>query len=139
MTMLPAKAMHRILLAAALAVSGGTLVGCSSEEDTGAGNDEAQSAAAEQEARQIFATRCVPCHGESGQGDGAASASLNPRPRDFTDAEWQSSVDDAHIERIIQYGGAAVGKSPAMPANPDLQSKPEVVEALRAYIRGLGD
>jgi hypothetical protein len=31
-----------------------------------------------------------------------------------------------------------VGKSPAMPANPDLMSKPAVVEALRALVRGFG-
>jgi hypothetical protein len=30
-----------------------------------------------------------------------------------------------------------VGKSPAMPANPDLMAKPEVVAALRAHVRGL--
>jgi len=41
------------------------------------------------------------------------------------------------IEQIIQHGGAAVGKRPTMPANPDLNSKPAVVTALREYIRGL--
>jgi hypothetical protein len=35
------------------------------------------------------------------------------------------------------YGGAAVGRSPTMPGNPDLMSKPEVVRALVAHVRGL--
>jgi mono/diheme cytochrome c family protein len=94
-------------------------------------------AAAEAEAKQIFETRCVTCHGPEGAGNGPASAGLTPPPRNFQDPGWQTSVTDAHLERIIQYGGAAVGKSPAMPANPDLMAKPEVVAALRAHVRGL--
>jgi mono/diheme cytochrome c family protein len=95
------------------------------------------NAAAEAEAKQIFETRCTTCHGPLGAGDGPASAGLTPPPRNFQEATWQTSVTDAHIEQIIQYGGAAVGKSPAMPANPDLMAKPEVVAALRAHVRGL--
>lgn len=98
----------------------------------------APSPAAVEEAKTIFAQRCSPCHGPQGKGDGPASAGLTPKPRDFSDHSWQTSVTDDHIEKIIQYGGAAVGKSPAMPANPDLTSKPEVVSALRVFIRDLG-
>jgi mono/diheme cytochrome c family protein len=97
----------------------------------------ASQASASASATEIFATRCATCHGVNGAGNGPASEGLTPPPRNFGDPGWQSSVTDAHIEQIIQYGGAAVGKSPAMPANPDLMSKPEVVAALRAYIRGL--
>lgn len=97
----------------------------------------ASTSAAEAEARQIFATRCTTCHGPAGGGDGPGSAALNPPPRDFRDPEWQASVTDAHIEQIIQYGGAAVGRSPAMPGNPDLTAKPQVVAELRAYVRSL--
>ena len=93
--------------------------------------------AARAEARQIFESRCVTCHGPQGAGDGPASKGLTPPPRNFHDVEWQKSVSDEHIEQIVQYGGAAVGKSPAMPSNPDLTSKPEVVAALREYVRGL--
>lgn len=89
------------------------------------------------EATQIFTLRCTPCHGPTGAGDGPASKALVPPPRNFGDATWQASVTDTHIEQIIQYGGTAVGKSPTMPANPDLTSKPAVVTALRAHIRGL--
>lgn len=93
---------------------------------------------AQKEAQEIFSTRCMTCHGATGQGDGPASAGLTPRPRNFHDTAWQASASDQHIETIIQYGGAAVGKSPAMPPNPDLTSKPVVVTALRAHIRTLG-
>lgn len=87
------------------------------------------------EATQIFAMRCTPCHGPQGSGDGPASKGLVPPPRDFGDPTWQASVTDEHIERIIQFGGAAVGKAATMPANPDLTSKPAVVAALRTQIR----
>ena len=41
-----------------------------------------------------------------------------------------TEVDDAYLEKIILRGGTAVGKSPLMPPNPDLETKPEVVRAL---------
>jgi mono/diheme cytochrome c family protein len=89
------------------------------------------------EARQIFSMRCSPCHGAEGRGDGPASAALTPHPRNFNDADWQKQSSDDHIMKIIQYGGVAVGRSPAMPANPDLGEKPEVVAALKDHIRSL--
>jgi high-affinity iron transporter len=98
----------------------------------------ASDAGATAEAKQIFDTRCFTCHGAAGEGNGPASAGLTPPPRNFHDPAWQASVTDEHLRQIIQYGGAAVGKSPAMPANPDLMSKPAVVEALRALVRGFG-
>jgi mono/diheme cytochrome c family protein len=98
----------------------------------------ASAEAAREEADQIFASRCTTCHGPEGKGDGPASAGLTPPPRNFHDPAFQTRVSDEHIEQIIQYGGAAVGLSPAMPANPDLMSKPEIVAALREKIRGFG-
>lgn len=89
------------------------------------------------EAAEIFSNRCTVCHGEKGKGDGPGSAALEPKPRDFTSAEWQAEVTDEHLTKIIVYGGAAVGKAPTMPANPDLDAKPEVVAELVKHIRGL--
>lgn len=123
------KVMQALL---ALSIIGG--VAC------GSGESEKKSTvpeAARAEASQIFSTRCAACHGAQGRGDGAASASLSPKPANFTDGAWHSKVTDEHIEKIIQYGGAAVGKSPSMPGNPDLTSKPDVVAGLREHIRGL--
>lgn len=92
---------------------------------------------AQEEAQKIFSTRCFTCHGVAGEGNGPGSAALTPKPRNFTDATWQASVTDDHIAKIIQYGGAAVGKSPSMPGNPDLMSKPQVIQALVAHVRSL--
>ena len=142
-----------VVMAAVLGFASGG-VGCGQEKEAPAPTEIAKpssapttapaaaptksSDAARAEAQQIFATRCTPCHGATGGGDGPASSGLTPPPRNFHDKAWQSAVTDDHIEQIIQYGGAAVGKSPAMPSNPDLTSKPEVVAALREYVRSLG-
>ena len=89
------------------------------------------------EAAEIYQNRCTVCHGITGKGDGDGSAALDPKPRDFTSPEWQSSVTDDHLQKIIVYGGAGVGKAPTMPANPDLDAKPEVVAELVKYVRDL--
>ena len=94
--------------------------------------------AVRQEAQQTYATRCAVCHGPTGRGDGPAAAGLSPSPRDYHDPAWQASVTDEQIEQAIVYGGAAVGKSPAMVANPDLGSRPALVAALREVIREFG-
>ena len=88
------------------------------------------------EARHVFDTRCVVCHGTQGKGDGPGAAALNPKPRAFGDASWQKSVDDAHIAKTIVEGGPAVQLSPGMPPNPDLKDKPEVVAELAKTSRG---
>jgi mono/diheme cytochrome c family protein len=89
-------------------------------------------------ANELFAARCALCHGPDGRGDGPGSAALNPKPRNYHDKAWQASVTDDQIEKTIVEGGAAVGKSPVMPAHPDLASNPEVLAALVAKIRSLG-
>lgn len=88
------------------------------------------------EAEQMFRSRCIVCHGEKGLGNGPGAAALNPKPRNYTDGTWQASVTDEQIKNVIMNGGAAVGKSPIMPASPDLQSKPEVVDELVKIVRG---
>ncbi|MFT3840977.1 MAG: hypothetical protein QM723_28560 [Myxococcaceae bacterium] len=91
---------------------------------------------AKADAADIFKVRCSTCHGLEGKGDGPASAALNPKPRNYTDAKWQDSVTDEHIEKTIVQGGASVGLSPLMVPNPDLAAKPETVKELRKIIRG---
>jgi mono/diheme cytochrome c family protein len=99
-----------------------------------ASKSRAVSDGALKEAKELFQARCAMCHGPDGSGKGPASAGLKPQPRDFGDPAWQDSVTDEHIEKTIERGGLAVGKSPLMPPHPDLAGKP-VVKALRKYIR----
>ena len=100
-----------------------------------AASASANTAAADAEAKTIFEQRCVACHGAQGWGNGVAAAQLNPKPRNYTDVNWQKSVTDDDLKKVIVKGGAAVGKSPLMPPNPDLESKPEVVAGLVRIVR----
>lgn len=88
------------------------------------------------EAKQTFQTVCATCHGADGTGNGPAAASLNPKPRNYTDAAWQATVTDDDLRTIIVQGGQAVGKSAMMPPNPQLKDKPQVVDELVKIIRG---
>lgn len=85
-----------------------------------------------------FQQFCATCHGPTGHGDGPAAAALKPKPRSLDDAEWQASVDDAHIKKVITEGGAAVGLSPMMTAWGHAL-KGDDLENVVAYIRSLDD
>jgi mono/diheme cytochrome c family protein len=98
----------------------------------------AANAADPKAVKEMFDARCGACHGTSGKGDGPGAAALNPKPRNYSDKAWQASVTDEQIKKTIVYGGAAVGKSPNMPGNPDLDGKPEVVDGLVKIVRGFG-
>ncbi|MGO8998767.1 MAG: c-type cytochrome [Polyangiaceae bacterium] len=100
-----------------------------------AGGGASAATGAEGQAVLIFKTRCSTCHGVDGKGNGPAAITLNPKPRNYTDPVWQKSVTDDHIREIIVKGGAALGKSPNMLANPDLADKPDVVDALVKKVR----
>jgi mono/diheme cytochrome c family protein len=90
------------------------------------------------EAQVLFANVCAQCHGVDGTGTGPAAASLNPKPRNYTDPAWQASVTDDEIKKIIVGGGQAVGKSGMMPPNPNLKDREDVLNELVAIIRGFG-
>jgi mono/diheme cytochrome c family protein len=102
------------------------------------GPSHARSGDQPSQAQAMFNTVCVMCHGPDGNGNGPGAAALNPKPRNYTDATWQASVTDDQIKEIILKGGAAVGKSPAMPGNPQLQDHPDVLDGLVKIIRGFG-
>jgi mono/diheme cytochrome c family protein len=124
------------------------VVACSGEQagGGGSGGGSGGGAAAEltitdahrTEAKGLFESLCVSCHGATGAGDGPAAAAMDPKPRAFGDPTWQTSVTDDHIRKVITLGGAAVGKSAAMVAQPQLKSKPEVLEAIVQIVRGFG-
>lgn len=89
-----------------------------------------------EEAKALAQNRCAMCHGATGKGDGPQAGTMNPKPRDFSTKEWQKSVSDAQIRSAILKGGGGVGKSVLMPPNPDLEEKPQVVDALVKIVRG---
>jgi len=84
-----------------------------------------------------YATICANCHGAKGYGDGAGGLALNPKPRNLHDKEWHAKVDDAHIVKVITYGGQSVGLSGSMAAWGSILSQEEVL-ALVQMIRKWG-
>lgn len=99
-----------------------------------AAKEQAPIAAAE--AKQMFESLCFTCHGLTGHGDGPGAGALNPKPRSFVDEAWQTSVTDEHIKKVIVFGGAAVGKSPMMVAQPQLKGNEAVLNGLVQIVRG---
>jgi mono/diheme cytochrome c family protein len=86
--------------------------------------------------QRLFQTRCFVCHGRGGKGDGPAATGLAEKPQDLTDANWQRNTLDDRIRTVIQGGGVAIGKSGAMPPNPDLTQ--EQIQGLISFVRSLG-
>ena len=86
--------------------------------------------------QEVFTTFCVVCHGETGQGDGPTAASLDPKPRNFTDPEIMHSLEDSHLLEVIANGGASVGKSPLMPAWKGPLNKTQIAD-VAAFVRTL--
>jgi mono/diheme cytochrome c family protein len=84
--------------------------------------------------RGIYKKNCVPCHGETGKGDGPGAGVLKPPPRDHTDRAYMSTLTDKNIADVIQMGGAIKGR-PLMPSHPHIRGTD--MDALVAYIRTL--
>jgi len=88
------------------------------------------------QAQKMFQMMCAVCHGFDGKGRGPGADMLDPKPRDYTDATWQAQVTDDYLKKVILEGGAANGKSAAMPGQPQLKDQPEVLDGLVKIIRG---
>lgn len=80
--------------------------------------------------KKVFETNCAMCHGLKGKGDGAASAALNPKPRNFIEAKFKYGSDDASLAKTI-----ANGKGPMPPWKAVLNKKQ--IDDVVAHIRTL--
>jgi mono/diheme cytochrome c family protein len=87
--------------------------------------------AIQDDAAQVYAGKCAMCHGKTGAGDGAAAAAMDPKPTDFTSAEYQEGRTDEQIANAITAGKGT------MPAYGKQLSE-ETITGLVGYIRELG-
>ena len=85
---------------------------------------------------ELYALYCSSCHGKTGKGDGPVAAAFPTRPADHSDAAYMGKLSDAHIYKVIQKGGASVGKSPLMAPWGGILSDPQLRD-LVAYVRQL--
>ncbi len=63
---------------------------------------------------KTYATYCASCHGPTGGADTALAAALVPKPAAHSDGNVMNGLSDAYLFKVIQQGGAAVGKAPIM-------------------------
>ncbi len=84
----------------------------------------------------LYKKYCAICHGDAGKGDGFNAYSLDPKPRDFTDAKAMAGMDDATLRATIVGGGKGVNKSPLMPAWGGRMNSLEI-EYVLEYVKNL--
>lgn len=89
--------------------------------------------------KNVYDAHCVECHGTSGKGDGPASMTLVPRPRDFTSGRYKihstetgSLPSDDDLVRTVRQG--LNGSS--MPAWDKILSDDDIVAVVQ-YIKTL--
>jgi len=81
----------------------------------------------------LYKVNCVSCHGETGAGDGAAGAVLNPLPAPISHTA-QMLADDLVFYRISEGG---VPFQTSMPAWKDVMTEEQIWDVI-AYVRALG-
>lgn len=80
---------------------------------------------------------CASCHGTSGGGDGPVGAALpaDQKPRNFQEAKYKVTTDDAKMKAVIKDGGMAHGLSPLMAPQPGLSDSD--LDNVVAYVHSL--
>jgi mono/diheme cytochrome c family protein len=79
---------------------------------------------------EMYATRCAFCHGVGGAGDGVAGDALQPRPTDFTKAEYWKGVTADQVRDAIANGKPGTAM---VPYGSSL--KPDEIDALVTYLK----
>jgi caa(3)-type oxidase subunit IV len=82
-----------------------------------------------------FNLACAACHGQAGDGTGAAGMALDPPPANFTDPAFWETRDEERIFTVIRDGAAAVGGSPLMVPWRNSYDD-EQIRALAEYVLG---
>lgn len=85
---------------------------------------------AEERGASTFARACAGCHGMDGRA--RAAAGLAKPPRDLTDPEVQSRLDDEALRRVIREGQGAM---PPFGANLSAEEVDDVIRFVRSLRR----
>ncbi len=139
-----ARPMTAVAALFAMAVLGNAvLVGCGKKAETTSSTETptpavetpappagGEVAAGDAQGAAVYAQRCVLCHGATGHGDGPASASLNPKPRNHTDGAYMNTRTDAELLEVLHNGKGA------MPAWKSVLSEDEINAVLK-HVRSL--
>jgi cytochrome c nitrite reductase small subunit len=86
--------------------------------------------------KATYEGRCAICHGAEGAGDGPVARTLPDKPSNWTAGGGRlKDLNDQEIYDLIARGGKPFGRSPLMPAHPDLANGD--LRNLVAYVRSL--
>ncbi len=78
-----------------------------------------------QDGKAIFMDKCVPCHGEKGDGKGPMASTFDPKPGNFNDPKlWQGDVNKTITDAVTK------GKNQMVPVN----LKPDEIKAVIDYM-----
>jgi|TARA_B100001971_G_C18261408_1_gene587207 mono/diheme cytochrome c family protein len=114
----------KILIIVNLLVCTVIFSGCSSSETDELSSEKPIHQFAIKEGKRLFQKLCLPCHGESGKGDGIYWASaLDLTPTDLTRF---SPTESERIFKTIKYGSEAQGKSNLCPPWKNNHSDEEI-------------
>ncbi len=114
----------RILIIVILLVCAVIFSGCSSSERDELSSEQPIHQFSIKEGKRLFQKLCLPCHGESGKGDGIYWASaLDLTPTDLTKF---TPTESDRIFKTIKYGSEAQGKSNLCPPWKNNQSDEEI-------------
>jgi mono/diheme cytochrome c family protein len=83
------------------------------------------SQAQSDQGKKIFTDKCLPCHGEKGDGKGPMSSIFDPKPGSFSDPKfWQGDVNKKITESVTK------GENQMVPVN----LKPDEIKAVIDYM-----
>lgn len=94
------------------------------------GSPGPQATATDQHPSALFIEYCAKCHGQDGTGNTPKGKQL--MARDFTDAEWQSSKNDAQLIKQVTDGGED------MPPFGKKLTKDQIEGLVKNDVRGFG-
>ncbi len=78
-----------------------------------------------QDGKAIYMDKCMPCHGEKGDGKGPMASTFDPKPGKFSDPKfWAGDVNQKINDSVTK------GKNQMVPV--DL--KPDQIKAVTEYI-----
>jgi mono/diheme cytochrome c family protein len=98
--------------------------------DPGQQPEQRTQAAPAADGKAIYDTRCSPCHGMDGAGDGPAAAAITPKPRNFRERDFWSGRTDTQLHAVVKDGRPGT----LMPPFEGVVSDAEI-DAVVAYLR----
>jgi mono/diheme cytochrome c family protein len=86
----------------------------------------APNASMAQDGKAIFTDKCMPCHGEKGDGKGPMSSTFDPKPGNFSDPKVSGGDFSKKVADSV-----TKGKNQMVPVN----LKPDEIKAVTEYIK----